>query len=113
MYDSFISNSIISKKDYPTFEKQKGFKESLIDLINLGDNYLVQLKNPIIEQKTILDNGFETHNVNIAIASAVTAYARMHMSKFKNNPLLPNLYYTPPGGYRFSLFRWSFTRFNG
>jgi len=36
----------------------------------------------------------EVHNVNIAIASAVTAYARIHMSQFKNSPLLPNLYYT-------------------
>jgi len=33
-------------------------------------------------------------NVSISIASAVTAYARIHMSQFKNNPLLPNLYYT-------------------
>jgi hypothetical protein len=31
---------------------------------------------------------------SIAIAAAVTAYARIHMSQFKNNPDLPNLYYT-------------------
>lgn len=42
----------------------------------------------------MLDNGKETHNINIAIASAVTAYARIHMSQFKNNQNLPNLYYT-------------------
>lgn len=49
------------------------FKESLIELVELGDNYLVQLKNPKVEIKTNLDNGFETHNVNIAIAAATTA----------------------------------------
>jgi len=94
MDDSFIFSQIISKKDYPNFEKQKGFKESIQDLIDLGDNYLVQLKNPQVGIKTDLDNGFETHNVNIAIAAAVTAYARVHMSQFKNNPILPNLYYS-------------------
>ena len=41
---------------------------------------------------TLLDNASETHN--IAIASAITAYARIHMSQFKNNSNLPNLYYT-------------------
>src|ERR1700681_19725 len=59
-----------------------------------GDNYMIQLKNPINKLNTLLDNGTETHNVNIAIASAVTAYARIHMSQFKNNNSLPRLYYT-------------------
>jgi hypothetical protein len=35
----------------------------------------------------------ETHNVNVGIASAITALARIHMSKFKNNSNF-NLYYT-------------------
>ena len=94
MDDSFTYSEIISKKDYPKFDKMADFKESLVDLIDLGLNYLVQLKNPKVIQKTYLDNCKETHNVNIAIASAVTAYARIHMSQFKNNPNLPNLYYT-------------------
>jgi hypothetical protein len=34
-----------------------------------------------------------THNVSIGIVAAITAYSRIHMSKFKNNPLI-NLYYT-------------------
>jgi hypothetical protein len=50
MNDSFTFSEIISKKDYTTFEKQKGFKESLQDLITLGDSYLLQLKNPLVEQ---------------------------------------------------------------
>jgi len=41
----------------------------------------------------LLDGHKETHNVSIAIASAITAYARIHMSQFKNNSDY-NLYYT-------------------
>ena len=66
MDDCFTYSEIYSKKDYPKFEKQEGFKESIQDLIDLVDNYLVQLKNPKVEQKTNLDNGFETHNINIS-----------------------------------------------
>ena len=33
----------------------------------------------------MLDSDNITHNVNIAIASAITAYSRIHMTKFKNN----------------------------
>lgn len=94
MDDSFTYTQIISKKDYINFEKQEGAVESIQELIELGDNYLLQIKNPKVELETRLDNGSETHNVNIAIAAAVTAYARIHMSQFKNNPDLPNLYYT-------------------
>jgi hypothetical protein len=41
----------------------------------------------------MLYGNLETHNVSIGIASAITAYARIHMSQFKNNPDY-NLYYT-------------------
>jgi hypothetical protein len=41
----------------------------------------------------MLYTNLETHNVNVAIASAITAYARIHMSQFKNNPNF-NLYYS-------------------
>jgi hypothetical protein len=94
MSDLFTQNYVYSKEDYSKIEERKGFKESLQDVIDLGSNYLVQLKNPLVEQKTNLDNGKEIHNVNIAIASAITAYARIHMSQFKGNSLLPTLYYS-------------------
>jgi hypothetical protein len=62
---------------------------------NINEKYLVQWNNPYSYFKTRLDGSLkETHNVNIAIAASVTAYARIHMSQFKNNPTLPNLYYT-------------------
>ena len=92
MNDLFTYTEIISNKDYATFEKNS--KPSIQDVIDLGKNYLVQLKNPKVDLDTDLDNSFEVHNVSVAIASAVTAYARIHMSQFKNNPLLPNLYYS-------------------
>jgi len=85
MDDLFTFTEILSKKDYINFEKQDGAKEAIIDLVEIGDNYMIQLKNPINKLNTLLDNGTETHNVNIAIAAAVTAYARIHMSQFKNN----------------------------
>jgi len=41
----------------------------------------------------LLDNGSEVHNINIAIAAAITAIARIHKSQFKNNKDY-NLYYS-------------------
>jgi len=51
----------------------------------LDDNLIVQSKNPKVELDTSLDNGNEVHNVNLSIAAAITAYAIIHMSQFKNN----------------------------
>src|ERR1700743_1112794 len=45
------------------------------------------------DQQTMLYGNLESHNVSIAIASAITAYARIHMTQFKNNPDY-NLYYS-------------------
>jgi hypothetical protein len=59
-----------------------------------GNKYIVSYFDPRDAVKTKIDGNLETHNINIAIASAVTAYARIHMSQFKNNPNLPNIYYT-------------------
>jgi DNA polymerase type B, organellar and viral len=94
MDDSFINTKIIPKEDYLEFEGK--IKDGIIDVLELKDSYLVQYKDPDVEFETLLDNGREVHNVNIAIAAAVTAYARIHMSKWenKNNNTLPRLYYT-------------------
>src|ERR1700676_4177053 len=35
----------------------------------------------------------KTHNTSISIAASITAYSRIYMSQFKNNPKI-NLYYT-------------------
>jgi len=86
MNDNFIYSEIMNKEDYNKFENLDNAKESIIDIIDLGGNYLVQIKNPKVELNTQLDNGSETHNVNVAVASAISAYARIHMSQFKNDP---------------------------
>ena len=86
MDDSFTYSEIISKEKYPLFEDKN--KEKISNIIDIGDNYLLQIKDPENELKTLMDNGFETHNVNIAIASATSAYARIHMSKFKDPEFL-------------------------
>lgn len=92
MDDNFVLSEIMNKEDYDKFEKLDK-DNSIIDVIEIDDNYLVQSKNSKMELNTLLDNGSETHNINIAIAAAITAYARIHMSQFKNNPKY-NLYYS-------------------
>lgn len=92
MDDNFVITSIMSKEDYFKFEELDK-DNSILDVINLDDNLIVQSKNPKVELDTLLDNGNEVHNVNISIAAAVTAYARIHMSQFKNNKKF-KLYYS-------------------
>ena len=84
MNDNFANITIIDKDFYPDFENK--YLDNIVDKIDLGDWLLIFYQSPS-EQ----DN--EIHNTNIAIAAAITAYARVHMSKFKNNPNI-NLYYT-------------------
>lgn len=91
MDDNFIYCEIIPKKEYDKYEEK--FNDSIIDITDLDDNYLVELKNPKVALDTELDNASEIHNINVAIASAITAYSRIHMSIFKNNPNF-NLYYS-------------------
>lgn len=67
---------------------------SIQDIFNLDNDFIVQIKkNEYQELISLIDNLNENHNINIAIASFVTAYARIHMSKFKNNKDI-KLYYT-------------------
>jgi hypothetical protein len=60
---------------------------------NLNTNILKELNIKLNSEYKSYPSA-ATVNSNVAIASAVTAYARIHMSQFKNNPQLPNLYYT-------------------
>jgi len=86
MDDNFISVNIIHEDFYADFENK--YFDYIIDVKKLGNYVLVSYRN---EDNTIEDSG--THNISIGIASAITAYARIHMSQFKNNPNF-NLYYT-------------------
>jgi DNA polymerase type B, organellar and viral len=87
MDDNFSEINIIHKDYYADFENK--FMDNITDIIDLGDYKLVT--HNIAEN--LNDNDDSTHNVSVGIASAITAYARIHMSQFKNNPDF-NLYYT-------------------
>lgn len=87
MDDNFTEVNIIHKDFYPDFENK--FLDVILEIQDLGDYKLVTYKldvNDIIEEES-------THNVSIGIAAAITAYSRIHMSQFKNNPKII-LYYT-------------------
>jgi hypothetical protein len=55
------------------------FNKNIIDIIELDGHTMLEINKP---------NNDEYHgtDVNVAVASAITAYARIHMSQFKNNP---------------------------
>ena len=80
MKDDLTKISILTEKEYSKFENKN--IDNLVDVINLDGHYLVEINNNNLNNE--LNNGFETNNVNVAIASAITAYARIHMSQFKN-----------------------------
>ena len=83
-----------SFSDITIFDELKVLKKFLEnhsdDVINMIDfnntKVLIQHRSEIKDQNTELFGTLETHNTSIAIASAITAYARIHMSQFKNNP---------------------------
>jgi DNA polymerase type B, organellar and viral len=92
MIDSFPNITIF--KNLKTFKSWFNIhNEDVISFNELGDRVLVKHRSELQNQQTELYGTLETHNISIAIASAITAYARIHMSQFKNNPKI-NLYYT-------------------
>ena len=100
--DYFTNSIIISKNMYSEFEQK--YINSIVDIIELGeDNYLINYKDPQMELKTFSDSGSRackarrqriSTNVNISITRFISAYGRIHMSQFKFNNILPNLYYS-------------------
>jgi DNA polymerase elongation subunit (family B) len=86
MDDNFTEVSIIHKDFFPDFENK--FFDNIINVENIDEYKLIQYKND-----SISENPDITHNISIGIAAAITAYSRIHMSQFKNNPNI-NLYYT-------------------
>jgi len=87
MDDNFSEVNIIHKDYIADFENK--FLENIITKTELEDYYLVEIKN----NEEIVENENSTHNINVGIASAITAYSRILMTIFKNNPKI-NLYYT-------------------
>jgi hypothetical protein len=68
------------------------YGETIKDFIEI-DNYVLTVRNSLINYKyNENEDMFHGLDVNIAIASAVTAGARMWMSNLKNNPLFRLFY---------------------
>jgi hypothetical protein len=86
MNDNFDSIDVIHKDYYPDFENK--FIDQITDKIDLDDHVIVFYKS----SDGLFDDKDE-HNKSVSIAAAITAYSRIHMSQFKNNPKI-NLYYT-------------------
>jgi DNA polymerase type B, organellar and viral len=82
MRDDFDSINVIHKDFYPDFENK--FIDQITDKIELDSHVIVFYKS--FDDK-------DEHNKSVSIAAAITAYARIHMSQFKNNPKI-NLYYS-------------------
>jgi hypothetical protein len=93
MSNQFNNTNVISKKDYPSYEDKH--INNIVDVLDLDKNFMVTCKQDM--ENILLDNGTINSNINIAIASAITAYARIHMSQFKNNPEY-TLYYVDTDG---------------
>jgi hypothetical protein len=71
----------------------KLYGETIQDFVKIDNNMLI-IRNKFLSFKyNEKEDMFHGLDVNIAIASAVTAGARIHMSFFKNNPHF-NLYYS-------------------
>lgn len=88
MCTSFKETTVFDAESFYNFDLDS---IDVHDIVKLDNHFLIQTN--IDEMSTMLDNGTETHNVNIGIASAITANARVVMSHFKNNKAL-KLYYT-------------------
>nr|QWO71383.1 DNA polymerase [Termitomyces sp. Mi165-7] len=81
------NHKIVNINEFYEFMDQKD--KEVLSFINLTDDKLfITYKNKISK-----DENLHSPNVNVAIAAAITAYARIHMSTFKNNPHF-ELYYS-------------------
>jgi hypothetical protein len=80
MQDSFNDIAILAHDEYLNFENK--FKDSILDILELDDKYLVKFN--MNNNQIPFDNLLEKNNINVAIASSITAYSRIFMSQFKN-----------------------------
>lgn len=94
MDSNFSDSSIMENEEFNAMMDKISIKKLKLieDIKIIGDDHkLVSINND--QTDTMFNSVSETHNINIAIASAITSLARIEMSKFKNNPQI-KLYYT-------------------
>jgi len=82
MDDNFDNITIIHKDFIKDFEDK--FLDLIINRIEVGNYWIIFYSG---------ENTSDNRNVSVSISAAITAYSRIHMSQFKNNPDI-NLYYT-------------------
>jgi hypothetical protein len=90
LYGRFALNPLLENHVFCNFEEFKSLTEkfNIIEEMDLGeDGMFVSYTSKNLDS---LDSSVKS---SITIASAVTAYARVHMSQYKNNPDF-ELYYT-------------------
>ena len=83
MDDLFSTIEVINKDEF--FRNIDDYSDNNTKFVELGNKIMVISRTHQAEVNNMLDGNKQTHNVSIAIASAITAYARIHMSQFKNN----------------------------
>jgi hypothetical protein len=77
MDDNFSEISIIHKDFIDDFENK--FLNCIIEKVELGEYFMIfynRIEDIPVENES-------SHNVSVGIATAITAYARIHMSQFK------------------------------
>jgi len=89
LYGRFALNPILENHKFCSWEEFKTLSETcnIIEEMDLGEDSMF---TSYTSKNESLESSIKT---SISIASAVTAYARVHMSFFKNNPDF-ELYYT-------------------
>lgn len=102
MRDEFDKIQIVDAEEFDKIltENSKG-QNIITDIHNLDSCFMVHFKPIESNLDSILDketsNLYKFHNkkdynINVAIASAITSYARDYMAQFKNNPKLKLFY---------------------
>ena len=91
MIDSFPTIEIIDNNELNDYIDN--YIDDNVKFTELGNKTMIIYSQIQKDINTLLDGHKENHNVSIAIAAAITSYARIHMTQFKNNPKF-NLYYS-------------------
>ena len=88
LYGRFGMRPITARQEFMLKDKFNEVSQNheVLDFLDLEENGLFVIYN----DDTLLD---KDHKVSIGIASAVTSYARIYMSQFKNSKY--ELYYSP------------------
>ena len=83
MDTNFGETAVVSKAKYPKFEDKHA--DGITDILDLDGSFLVQYTDLAKEEKSLVNSYYETHNSNIAVASAISAYGRILMSSLLNS----------------------------